>query len=112
MLDRKSASWPWRAKRRLCSSSIDTPWVGAFVVGWNDDNIEPDFVQPFAPSVRLGYNRSIVTLGEGMVLVDGSAGEGGGQVLRTALALSVLTGQAMEVQTPVLRRLATQRFVS
>jgi RNA 3'-terminal phosphate cyclase (ATP) len=33
-----------------------------------------------------------------MVVVDGSAGEGGGQVLRTALTLSVLTGLAVEVQ--------------
>lgn len=33
-----------------------------------------------------------------MIAVDGSAGEGGGQVLRTALALSVLTGQAVEVR--------------
>jgi len=32
-----------------------------------------------------------------MVVIDGSTGEGGGQVLRTALTLSVLTGQPVEV---------------
>ncbi|MBN1955132.1 MAG: RNA 3'-terminal phosphate cyclase [Anaerolineae bacterium] len=32
-----------------------------------------------------------------MIRVDGSAGEGGGQVLRSALTLSMLTGQATEV---------------
>jgi RNA 3'-terminal phosphate cyclase (ATP) len=33
-----------------------------------------------------------------VILVDGSVGEGGGQVLRTALALSILTGRAVEVR--------------
>lgn len=33
-----------------------------------------------------------------MIRVDGSIGEGGGQVLRTALALSILTGEAIEVR--------------
>ncbi|MDY7080780.1 MAG: RNA 3'-terminal phosphate cyclase [Chloroflexota bacterium] len=33
-----------------------------------------------------------------MVVIDGSRGEGGGQVLRTALALSVLTGRAMRIE--------------
>lgn len=33
-----------------------------------------------------------------MVPIDGSYGEGGGQVLRTALALSALTGQAMRIE--------------
>lgn len=32
-----------------------------------------------------------------MVSIDGSIGEGGGQVLRTALTLSVLTGQPVEI---------------
>ena len=34
---------------------------------------------------------------QGMIIVDGSAGEGGGQVLRTALALSVLSGRAVTI---------------
>lgn len=34
---------------------------------------------------------------QGMTIVDGSAGEGGGQVLRTALALSILSGQAVTI---------------
>lgn len=33
-----------------------------------------------------------------MILVDGSAGEGGGQVLRTALTLATLTGTAVRVE--------------
>jgi RNA 3'-terminal phosphate cyclase (ATP) len=32
-----------------------------------------------------------------MILIDGSQGEGGGQVLRTSLTLSILTGQAFKV---------------
>ena len=35
---------------------------------------------------------------EKVIAIDGSAGEGGGQVLRTALTLSALTGQAVEVR--------------
>lgn len=31
-----------------------------------------------------------------MISLDGSYGEGGGQIVRTALALSALTGQAFE----------------
>ena len=33
-----------------------------------------------------------------MVVIDGSYGEGGGQVLRTALALAVLTGRPMRIE--------------
>lgn len=32
-----------------------------------------------------------------MIIVDGSAGEGGGQILRTSLALSIVTGQAVQI---------------
>ena len=32
-----------------------------------------------------------------MIHIDGSQGEGGGQVLRTSLALSLVTGQAFEI---------------
>jgi len=32
-----------------------------------------------------------------MVNIDGSFGEGGGQVLRTSLALSVITGQPLHI---------------
>lgn len=34
-----------------------------------------------------------------MIIIDGSEGEGGGQVLRTALALSLVTGQAFEIKS-------------
>jgi len=34
-----------------------------------------------------------------MIFIDGSHGEGGGQIVRTALALSVLTGQPFEVSS-------------
>lgn len=33
-----------------------------------------------------------------MIIIDGSVGEGGGQILRTALALSLVTGQAFRIQ--------------
>lgn len=39
-----------------------------------------------------------------MVLLDGSMGEGGGQVLRTALALSLLTGEPCRLTNVRLRR--------
>src|SRR5687768_10953732 len=35
---------------------------------------------------------------EAMIVIDGSEGEGGGQVLRTALALSVITGQPFRIE--------------
>jgi len=34
----------------------------------------------------------------GVILIDGSHGEGGGQVLRTSLTLALLTGQAVRVE--------------
>src|SRR5919107_1809400 len=33
-----------------------------------------------------------------MIIIDGSEGEGGGQVLRTALALSLVTGQPFRIE--------------
>lgn len=39
-----------------------------------------------------------------MVLVDGAQGEGGGQVLRTALALSILTGKPTRIENIRARR--------
>ncbi len=39
-----------------------------------------------------------------MIRIDGSQGEGGGQVLRTALALAALTGQAVEIVNIRARR--------
>lgn len=38
------------------------------------------------------------------VVIDGSAGEGGGQVLRTALALSLVTGRAVRIENVRARR--------
>lgn len=35
----------------------------------------------------------VVVAGNGMLTIDGSAGEGGGQILRSSLTLSMLTGQ-------------------
>lgn len=39
-----------------------------------------------------------------MIIIDGSKGEGGGQVLRTSLGLSVLTGQAFRIENIRARR--------
>jgi len=33
-----------------------------------------------------------------MILIDGSIGEGGGQILRTALGLSMVTGRAFRIE--------------
>jgi RNA 3'-terminal phosphate cyclase (ATP) len=33
-----------------------------------------------------------------MIELDGSSGEGGGQILRSALTLSMITGQAFTIQ--------------
>ncbi len=37
------------------------------------------------------------TLDRRMLIIDGSAGEGGGQILRTALALSLVTGRPFQI---------------
>src|SRR6185295_5867681 len=39
-----------------------------------------------------------------MMKLDGSVGEGGGQILRTALSLSALTGQPFEIENIRARR--------
>ncbi len=61
---------------------------------------------PIAP---MHSDREIVT-------IDGSAGEGGGQVLRTALALSMVTGKAFRIENIRARRakpgLARQHLVA
>lgn len=44
----------------------------------------------------MGYACSVVGLH--MIVIDGSMGEGGGQVLRTSLGLSLVTGQAFRIQ--------------
>jgi RNA 3'-terminal phosphate cyclase (ATP) len=38
-----------------------------------------------------------VTLSPHLVKIDGSQGEGGGQILRTAISLSAITGKPIEV---------------
>jgi RNA 3'-terminal phosphate cyclase (ATP) len=40
----------------------------------------------------------LVAKGSGMVNLDGSRGEGGGQILRTALTLSLLTGRPFQIR--------------
>jgi len=39
-----------------------------------------------------------------MLLIDGSLGEGGGQILRTALGLSMVTGQPFRIENIRARR--------
>ena len=39
-----------------------------------------------------------------MITLDGSVGEGGGQILRTALSLSIITGQAFAIENVRARR--------
>ena len=40
----------------------------------------------------------------GMITIDGSEGEGGGQILRTSLALSLVTGQPFRMERIRARR--------
>ncbi|MGH9944902.1 MAG: RNA 3'-terminal phosphate cyclase, partial [Pyrinomonadaceae bacterium] len=39
-----------------------------------------------------------------MIVIDGSQGEGGGQIIRTSLALSLVTGKAFRVERVRARR--------
>ena len=49
--------------------------------------------------LRITNNES-----QGVVVIDGSYGEGGGQVLRTALALAVITGRPLRIEHIRARR--------
>src|SRR4051794_22562483 len=48
----------------------------------------------------MGSQRQIGcgTKGLNMIVIDGSQGEGGGQILRTALSLSMVTGQPFTIE--------------
>ncbi|RPI49270.1 MAG: RNA 3'-terminal phosphate cyclase, partial [Deltaproteobacteria bacterium] len=39
-----------------------------------------------------------------MIIINGSHGEGGGQILRSSLALSIITGQAVDIRNIRARR--------
>jgi RNA 3'-terminal phosphate cyclase (ATP) len=45
------------------------------------------------PAEARDSSVEVVVAGEGMLTIDGSAGEGGGQILRSSLTLSMLTGK-------------------
>ena len=45
-----------------------------------------------------------------MITIDGSEGEGGGQILRTALSLSVATGKPFAIRNIRARRSKSQSF--
>jgi len=45
-----------------------------------------------------------------MITIDGSYGEGGGQILRTSLALSLITGQLLRIEK--IRAAAKSRFAA
>ncbi len=47
--------------------------------------------------VRFRGSGAGVLMENGVITIDGSSGEGGGQVLRTALALSIATGQPFRI---------------
>src|SRR5512139_1787211 len=46
----------------------------------------------------------LTNLGSTMITIDGSEGEGGGQILRTSLALSLVTGQPIRLEHIRARR--------
>jgi len=45
-----------------------------------------------------------------MIVIDGSQGEGGGQVLRTSLALSLVTGAPFRAEKIRLKWIWTERL--
>ncbi|MGE0786951.1 MAG: RNA 3'-terminal phosphate cyclase [Sandaracinaceae bacterium] len=53
---------------------------------------EPDIAREVDASIAVAEERG------GMLVIDGSAGEGGGQILRTSLALSLLTGRPFAIE--------------
>lgn len=46
---------------------------------------------------RAGRDPELSDMSDRMVILDGSSGEGGGQILRTALSLSLLTGRPFRI---------------
>src|SRR3990172_3413617 len=65
----------------------------------------PGKVLPWSLSARPRYRTLRGMPGDIAIVLDGSAGEGGGQILRTALALSAITGRAFAIH-----RIRTQRI--
>jgi RNA 3'-terminal phosphate cyclase (ATP) len=51
-----------------------------------------------APHLRLARPRRVSPVSRGLVVLDGSKGEGGGQILRSALTLSLLTGRSFTIK--------------
>ena len=49
-------------------------------------------------SGRPGTAEALTMAADGMVTLDGSEGEGGGQILRTALSLSMITGRPFRIR--------------
>lgn len=60
------------------------------------------------PFRRAGYDADVPghgrSLERSLIVIDGSHGEGGGQILRTALALSIITGKPFRLENVRARR--------
>lgn len=64
--------------------------------GWAESGSVPGVLR--LPVGRMSARGTTRGLEKGMITIDGSQGEGGGQILRSALALSMLTGKAFCIE--------------
>jgi hypothetical protein len=68
------------------------------LVGGDDELARDEYGHQRRPSSLLLCLLRGLLFVVAMIRIDGSAGEGGGQILRTALALSLVTGQAFRME--------------
>jgi len=75
------------------------------------DHISPVYRWPISDTIRQSVapnrvhpSRVCIVMSDSMIELDGSDGEGGGQILRSALSLSILTGRPFKLTNIRARR--------